>query len=291
MNTKKTANFEPAITLSKDTFTHEGVQYHTESRRAKRGETILTTKTIGHYKKGQVYEVSDYTGKEAWCKNGEGFPIPIRHAEYVVLVPMVEAQPLPTSVYSPSMLNQLEASGTPIFNEYHHTVLDFSEVDRGHTLVMKLPAGDYITVCGMVMTDKVNAIVDIQYHGDNGQQMIGFTGDETPQVRDSRSKHKLYSLDIRPDHKDKPYGDTLTLAFRRVDEVIIDISMNVGSWMSKNTDSLPDGYDSRVLNRAIHEWAVEFEKEFGIEARDDYYDRVDSFSEKKISQWVQEYTE
>lgn len=291
MNPVKEAIYQGGLVEVKDHYVHQGVPYLIEDRKARRYEKIITTSSFGQYKKGQVFEVSDYTKKEVWVKNEEGFPIPVRHSEYSVLVPMDEAQPLPIKVFSPAMLNKLEASGTPIFNQYNHTVLDFSNVDGGHTLVLKLPAGDHITVCGMVMSNRKDFIVDIEYHGDNGQQMIGFTGNESPRVQDDRIKHKLYSLDIRPDHKDKPYGSSKDTSFRRLDEVIIDISINVGHWIAENSDSMPDGYDSRVLVREIHNWAVEFEKEFGNEPRDDYYERVDAFSVAKISNWSSKYTE
>lgn len=290
MNTVKTANFTPVVALSKDIFTHESVAFHVVKRKATRGEKIITTKTIGHYKKGQVYEVSDYNRQEVLVKKDEGL-IPVFHSEYSVLVPMIEAKPLPTSVYSPSTLNQLESSGTPIFNWYNHTVLDFGEVEDGHTLVMKLPAGDHITVCGMIMRDRKDVIVDIQYHGENGQQMIGFTPNGTPRVQEDRIKHNLYCLDLRASNKEEPYGSYKDLSYRRLDEVIMDISIQVGAWIALNQDKMPDGYDSRRLLSEIHDWAVEFEKKFGTQVRDDYYNRVDRFTQNKISQWAKEYTE
>lgn len=70
--------------------------------------------------------------------------------------------------------NELKEKGIPIWNNCNHYLVDMShmspeggdDADWMNTIVVKLPNGNYVTLCVM-QSGKMQTCIDAAFHGDN----------------------------------------------------------------------------------------------------------------------------
>lgn len=78
----------------------------------------------------------------------------------------------------------------PIYNNFDHTIIDMSNLrstkeDWGHTLSIKLPNGNFVTLCVMQCSDEQSCI-DARFYGDNmgNHGVLGFKNGGTKSIYD-----------------------------------------------------------------------------------------------------------
>lgn len=93
---------------------------------------------------------------------------------------------------------QAQDSGYATFNGGMHTLIDLSETLEMETVSIKLPSGDFITVCNIPFKhdDGHSGSLDIKYHGEAETKVLGFEGGRGQSITGS-----LYALDYRKDIK------------------------------------------------------------------------------------------